>query len=95
MPGRFVPYLSAVSVMTMSTHNTAPGTAGRGWQAFNMAAVVLALAALASLIIVLLAKWAGGAPWPGFNWIAMLCLPAAFLMMGGSVLHAVSRRRRL
>ncbi|PYI68964.1 hypothetical protein CVV68_03940 [Arthrobacter livingstonensis] len=79
----------------MGIHNLAPAAAGRGWQAFNMAAVVLALAALASLIIVLLTKWAGGDPWTGFDWIAMLCLPAAFLMMGGSVLHAVSRRRRL
>ncbi len=81
--------------MGMSTHNTAPGPADRGWQAFNVAAVVLALAAVAALTILLLSKWAGGAPWPGLSWIAMLCLPAAFLMMGGSVLHAVSRRRRL
>ena len=95
MPGRFVPDLSAVSVMAMGTLNTTPGPAARRWQAFNVAAVVLALAALASLIIVLLAKWAGGEPWTGFTWIAMLCLPAAFLMMGASVLHAVSRRRRL
>lgn len=88
-------YLSAVSVMDMSPLSPSSGRGERGWQVFNIAAVVLALAALAALIIVLLSKWAGGAPWPGFDWIAMLCLPVAFVMMGASVLHAVSRRRRL
>jgi hypothetical protein len=81
--------------MGMSTHNTAPAPDGRGWLAFNLAAVVLALAGVAALAILLLAKWAGGEPWTGLTWIAMLCLPAAFVMMGGSVIHAVSRRRRL
>ncbi|MGO4382731.1 hypothetical protein AB4Y80_00650 [Specibacter sp. RAF43] len=72
-----------------------PQPGDRGWQVFNLTAVVLALAALVSLIIVLLSKWAGAAPWTGFNWIAMLALPAAFVMMGGSVLRSVARRRRL
>jgi hypothetical protein len=94
-PVCFVPHLSAVSVMHMSTHNSAPAPTARGWQAFNMTAAVLALAALAALIILLVTKWAGGEPWTGFTWIAMLCLPAAFLMMGASVIHAVSLRRRL
>jgi hypothetical protein len=94
MASRFVPHLSAVSVMDM-TPSPISARRERTWQAFTMAAMVLAVAGLASLVYVLLSKWAGGAPWPGFDWIAMLGLPAAFFMMGASVLHAVSRRRRL
>ena len=62
---------------------------------FNYTAMALALAALVALIVVLLSKWAGAAPWPGFNWIAMISLPAAFLMMGASVMRSVAIRRRL
>ncbi len=81
--------------MPMSTHNTAPARDGRSWLAFSLAALLLALAGVAALAILLLTKWSGGEPWTGFTWIAMLCLPAAFVMMGASVIHAVSRRRRL
>lgn len=89
---RFVPHLSAVSVMDMSEVSS---STERGWMVFNVAAVVLAVAGVASLLVVLLTKWAGGEPWVGLNWVAMISLPVAFLMMGGSVLHAVSRRRKL
>lgn len=67
----------------------------RGWQLLNLVAVVLAIAAVASLAIVLLGKWAGGNPWVGLNWVAMIGLPSAFIMVGCSVVHAISRRRRL
>ena len=90
----FVPKLSAVSVMFMSQHYSAPQTVHRGWQIFNYTAMALALTALICLIVVLIGKWAGASPWPGFNWIAMLALPAAFLMMGASVLRSVTIRRR-
>jgi len=79
----------------MSHHSSTSSTSDRLWQLFNYTAMVLALIALVALIIVLVGKWAGGTPWPGFNWIAMLAMPAAFLMMGGSVLYSVARRRRL
>lgn len=92
---RFVPHLSAVSVMSMSPQSPSSESGERGWQLFNYTAMVMAVIALFALIFVLISKWAGGAPWPGFDWIAMIALPAAFLMMGGSVLHAVARRRRL
>lgn len=81
--------------MSMSPHYSAPQTVSRPWQMFNYTAMALALVALLALIVVLVSKWAGGTPWPGFNWIAMIALPAAFLMMGGSVLHSVALRRRL
>lgn len=87
-----MPHLSAVSVMDMS--NVSPSTERR-WQLFNLVAVVLAIAAVASLAVVLLSKWAGAEPWVGLNWVAMIGLPVAFVMMGCSVLHAVSRRRKL
>ena len=91
----FVLELSAVSVMGMSPLYSAPQTVGRGWQIFNYTAMAMALVALLALIVVLISKWAGGAPWPGFNWIAMIALPTAFLMMGASVLRSVTIRRRL
>ena len=81
--------------MFMSQLFSAPQTVTRGWQIFNYTAMALALAALVALIVVLLSKWAGGTPWPGFNWIAMIALPAAFLMMGASILRSVAIRRRL
>lgn len=81
--------------MFMSPHFSAPQRLNRGWQLFNYTAMALALAALIALIVVLVSKWVGGTPWPGFNWIAMIALPAAFLMMGTSVLYAVAARRRL
>lgn len=81
--------------MFMSQLFSAPQTVNRGWQIFNYTAMALALAALVALIVVLLSKWAGGTPWPGFNWIAMIALPAAFLMMGVSILRSVAIRRRL
>lgn len=82
-------------VVGMSPHYSAPQTPSRGWQLFNYTAMALALAALVALIVVLVGKWAGAAPWPGFNWIAMIALPAAFLMMGASVMRSVAIRRRL
>ena len=81
--------------MSMSPHYSAPQTVGRRWQIFNYTAMVFAVLALIALIVVLISKWAGGSPWPGFNWIAMIALPAAFLMMGASVLRSVTIRRRL
>lgn len=81
--------------MSMNPHFSAPQTVGRGWQIFNYAALAMAVIALISLIVVLISKWAGGAPWPGFNWISMIALPTAFLMMGTSVLRSVAIRRRL
>ena len=81
--------------MSMSPHYSAPETVGRTWQIFNYTAMVFAVLALIALIVVLISKWAGGSPWPGFNWIAMIALPAAFLMMGASVLRSVTIRRRL
>lgn len=94
LPG-FVPHLSAVSVNSMSPHFSAPQTVNRGWQMFNYTAMAMALTALVCLIVVLVSKWAGGSPWPGFNWISMIALPLAFLMMGASVLRSVTIRRRL
>lgn len=90
-----MPYLSAVSVNSMNPHFSAPQTVNRGWQMFNYTAMAMAFLALIALIVVLISKWAGGAPWPGFNWIAMIALPTAFLMMGASVLRSVTIRRRL
>ncbi|WP_104088960.1 hypothetical protein [Arthrobacter sp. GMC3] len=79
----------------MSHQRRTTSASDRFWALFNYAAMALALIALVALIVVLISKWAGGAPWPGFNWVAMIALPTAFLMMGGSVLHSVARRRRL
>lgn len=79
----------------MSPHHSNPAPSDQGWRIFNVAAMAMAIIALIALIIVLVSKWVGGAPWPGFNWIAMIALPAAFLMMGSSVIFAVARRRRL
>lgn len=81
--------------MSMSPLYSAPQTVGRGWQIFNYTAMAMALIALVALIVVLISKWAGGTPWPGFNWISMIALPLAFLMMGASVMHSVTVRRRL
>ncbi|POH60243.1 hypothetical protein CVS28_04700 [Arthrobacter glacialis] len=81
--------------MFMNPHFSAPQTVSRGWQMFNYAAMAMAVIALIALIVVLISKWAGGTPWPGFNWISMIALPAAFLMMGTSVLRSVAIRRRL
>ncbi|MFC8302767.1 hypothetical protein ACFUCV_03680 [Specibacter sp. NPDC057265] len=79
----------------MSPHYSAPQPQSGGWQIFNYTAMALALTALVALVVVLVSKWAGAAPWPGLNWIAMISLPAAFLMMGASVLRSVAIRRRL
>ncbi|ALO68017.1 hypothetical protein AS189_17910 [Arthrobacter alpinus] len=81
--------------MFMSPLYSAPQRVSRGWQLFNYTAMAMAMVALIALIVVLLSKWAGGTPWPGFNWIAMIALPLAFLMMGTSVLFSVAARRRL
>jgi hypothetical protein len=67
----------------------------RRWLLFNTAAAVLAVLCVASLAAVLLIKLAGGVPWTGLDWIAMIGLPLAFLLMAIGVLHAISRRRRL
>jgi len=78
----------------MSPHHSTSAPNDQGWRIFNFAAMAMAVIALVALVIVLISKWAGGTPWPGFNWIAMLALPLAFLMMGSSVIFAVARRRR-
>jgi cation transporter-like permease len=67
----------------------------RPWLFFNAAAALLALLCVASLAAVLLIKVAGGVPWTGLDWIAMIGLPLAFILMGVGVLHAISRRRRI
>ncbi|HSU71438.1 MAG TPA: hypothetical protein VLI70_08270 [Micrococcaceae bacterium] len=67
----------------------------RPWLFFNAGAAVLALLCLASLAAVLVIKVSGGVPWTGLDWIAMIGLPVAFILMGVGVLHAISRRRRL
>ncbi|WP_125610085.1 hypothetical protein [Specibacter cremeus] len=69
--------------------------AERRWLVFNAAAAVLAVAGVVSLALVLLQKWGGGHPWVGFDWIAMIGLPVAFVMMGAGLVRAVRRRRRL
>ena len=78
---------------------TKTGAAGpntdRQWLVFNAGTAVLALLCVASLAAVLLIKLAGGVPWTGLDWIAMIGLPLAFVLMGVGVLHAISRRRRL
>lgn len=91
----FVGKLCTASVMVMNTHFSAPQPVNRGWQIFNYVAMAMAVIALIALIVVLVSKWAGGTPWPGFNWISMIALPTAFLMMGASVLRSVTVRRRL
>lgn len=55
----------------------------------------LALVCVGSLAAVLLIKLAGGQPWVGLDWIAMLGLPLAFILMCIAVLRAIARRRRL
>lgn len=79
----------------MENGGTAVHKSDRRWLMFNAAAAVLAILCVASLAAVLLLKAAGAAVWPGLDWIAMLGLPLAFILMGVGVLHAISRRRRL
>ncbi|MCZ2402596.1 hypothetical protein IV498_05205 [Paenarthrobacter sp. Z7-10] len=55
---------------------------------------VLALICVGSLAAVLLIKLTGGQPWVGLDWIAMLGLPLAFVLMCIGVLQAIARRRR-
>ncbi|PYG99067.1 hypothetical protein CVV67_16860 [Arthrobacter stackebrandtii] len=81
--------------MGMSPLYSAPQPVSRTWRIFNYTAMGFAVLALLALIVVLVSKWAGGTPWPGFNWIAMIALPVAFLMMGASVMRAAAIRRRL
>lgn len=91
----FVAHLSAVSVMHMKNGSTAQSKSSQRWLIFNYLAASLAVVAVASLLTMLVLKWLGSSAWVGLNWIAMLGLPLAFLMMGVSVIQAVSRRRKL
>ncbi|MBG0739674.1 hypothetical protein IV500_09775 [Paeniglutamicibacter antarcticus] len=68
---------------------------GRSRQVFNALAAALAIVCVASLAAVLLIKVAGGHPWVGLDWIAMIGLPLAFILLGIALLRAVARRRRL
>ncbi len=79
----------------MTDGGTAVHKTDRRWSLFNIVAAVLAVLGVASLAAVLLIKLAGGVPWTGLDWIAMIGLPLAFILMGIGVLHAISRRRRL
>jgi len=81
--------------MFMSPLNTTPRSESRGWQVFNVAALIIALGSLASLLAVLLVAWGGHEAWAGYNFIAEIGLPVAFVMMGISIVHMVARRRRL
>ncbi len=79
----------------MSDSGTAVHKTDRHWLLFNAVGAVLAVLCVASLAAVLFIKLAGGVPWTGLDWIAMIGLPLAFILMGIGVLHAISRRRRL
>ncbi len=79
----------------MTENGSALHESGRSWQVFNGVAAVLAIVCVASLASVLLVKVAGGTPWIGLDWIAMIGLPLAFILMGIGVLRAIARRRRL
>ncbi|MGA7204409.1 MAG: hypothetical protein WBX27_07250 [Specibacter sp.] len=79
----------------MSPQNTTQRFGDRGWQVFSMAALILAIGSLASLLAVLFVAWGGGEAWAGYNFIAEIGLPVAFVMMGISIAHMASRRRRL
>ncbi len=79
----------------MSDSGTAVHKTDRRWLLFNTVAAVLAVLCVASLASVLFIKLAGGVPWTGLDWVAMIGLPLAFILMGIGVLHAISRRRRL
>ncbi len=92
--------MSAVSVICMtendrSLHIGRQQESGRNRQVFNVLAAALAIVCVASLAAVLLIKVAGGQPWVGLDWIAMIGLPLAFILMGIGVLRAIARRRRL
>ncbi|MCY0904797.1 hypothetical protein [Arthrobacter sp. H14-L1] len=68
---------------------------GRNRQVFNALAAALAIVCVASLAAVLLIKVAGGQPWVGLDWIAMIGLPLAFILLGTALLRAIARRRQL
>jgi hypothetical protein len=69
-------------------------TADRHRVGLPLMTAALALVCVGSLAAVLLIKLAGGQPWVGLDWIAMLGLPLAFVLMCIGVLQAISRRRR-
>ncbi|MDJ0354601.1 hypothetical protein [Paenarthrobacter sp. PH39-S1] len=79
----------------MTENGRAMPDSGRSGLVFNVAAAVLAVVCVASLASVLLVKVAGGRPWIALDWIAMIGLPLAFVLMGIGVLRAIARRRRL
>lgn len=78
-----------------SLHIGTPQESGRNRQVFNALAAALAIVCVAALAAVLLIKVAGGHPWVGLDWIAMIGLPLAFLLLGIALLRAIARRRRL
>lgn len=59
-----------------------------------IAAVVLAVIGLLSLVVVLVSAWVGADPWPGFMTAAYFCLPLGFLLMILNVVVSVISRGR-
>ena len=63
--------------------------------ALGVAAVVLTLAALASLGAVLAITAGGGTAAPALVWFPLVALPVSFILMAVAITAAVLRRRRL
>ncbi|WP_323960303.1 hypothetical protein GC088_02330 [Arthrobacter sp. JZ12] len=79
-----------------NTHAPAPGQvqAQRLRQVLLIAAVVLAVVGLLSLLAVLVSAWMGAEPWPGFVTAAYFFLPLGFLLMLLNVVLSVILRGR-
>jgi LPXTG-motif cell wall-anchored protein len=61
----------------------------------GVAAAALAVLCAADLCGLLIIVWAGGVPWSGLTWIAMIGLPLTFLLLGAALILAIRRRRSL
>lgn len=75
--------------------STPPTAVSRLRGVIGAAAVILAVAGLASLGAVLALSRDGGSAAAVFVWFPMFALPAAFILLGISLVAAVRRRRRL
>lgn len=74
---------------------TRPEASSPWWRVLSALAVLLAVAGVASLAFLVAVRLTGGQTWTGLNWIAMIALPVAFVLLIIAMLRAAWRRRRL
>ncbi|WP_394941845.1 hypothetical protein [Psychromicrobium sp. YIM B11713] len=74
---------------------TQPEPSAIWWRLLNLVALLLAVLGFGVLSYLVAVRLSGGESWPVLNWIVMYSLPAAFILLGLSIIHAIRRRRRL